>query len=156
MWQVSYRTTTFNPRRSLNKLFIAILASLCLLQVGCGHFLESSFELAPESRLPKWFSLPGGLSRVDVTVMLDFYSAPNSVTFTLRDVKKGRILSEVNASWSPLKLEHPRPGFPAGYPEYSLITINGITEIIEHRRMEPIFYITDDPAVWSQLGVGAQ
>jgi hypothetical protein len=54
----------------------------------------------------------------------------------------------------PLYLKHPPLGFPAGYPSYEIITVNGITEIIEHRKMEPIFYITDDPAVWKELGVG--
>jgi len=42
----------------------------------------------------------------------------------------------------------------SGYPSYEVITLNGITDIIEHRRMEPIFYVTDDPAVWKELGVG--
>jgi hypothetical protein len=52
------------------------------------------------------------------------------------------------------QLKHPPPGFPPGYPSYELITVNGIIEITEHRKMEPIFYITDDPAVWKELGVG--
>ncbi len=38
-------------------------------------------------------------------------------------------------------------GYPSGYPAYELITVNGTTEVIEHRKMEPIFYISDDPAV---------
>jgi len=46
-----------------------------------------------------------------------------------------------------------------GYPSYGAWTVRGITEIIEHRRMEPIFYITDDPEVrakvLSKLGAGA-
>jgi hypothetical protein len=52
------------------------------------------------------------------------------------------------------QLKHPPPGFPPGYPSYELITVNGIIEIIEHRKMEAVFYITDDPAVWKELGVG--
>ena len=32
-------------------------------------------------------------------------------------------------------------------------TVNGITDIIEFRKMEPVFYMTDDPAVWKELGV---
>jgi hypothetical protein len=54
----------------------------------------------------------------------------------------------------PNQLKHPPPGFPPSYPAHEVITVNGITEIIEHRKMEPIFYITDDPAVWKELGVG--
>jgi hypothetical protein len=53
----------------------------------------------------------------------------------------------------PLQLNHPPPGFPHGYPAYEIITVKGITDIIEHRKMEPVFYVTDDPAVWKELGV---
>jgi hypothetical protein len=42
---------------------------------------------------------------------------------------------------------------PIPYPLYELLTANGITEIIEHRRMEPVFYITDNPEVSRKLGV---
>ena len=42
---------------------------------------------------------------------------------------------------------------PIPYPSYEIISVNGLTEIIEHRRMEPIFYLTDDPHVKQQLGV---
>jgi hypothetical protein len=38
----------------------------------------------------------------------------------------------------------------SGYPAYQSISVHGITEIIEHKKMEPIFYVTDDPAVWKQ------
>jgi hypothetical protein len=50
----------------------------------------------------------------------------------------------------PFQLTDPPQGFPPDYPAYEAITINGITEIIEHRKMEPIFYVTDDPTVWKQ------
>jgi hypothetical protein len=53
----------------------------------------------------------------------------------------------------PLQLKHPPPGFPPGYPSYEIITVNGITDIIEHRKPEAIFYVTDDPTVWKELGV---
>ena len=43
----------------------------------------------------------------------------------------------------------------SGYPSYEVITVNGVIEIIEHRKLEPIFYITDDLAVLKELGVGA-
>ncbi len=80
----------------------------------------------------------------------------SSATFTLRD-KKGQVLTKVHGKTrglGPDYLKHPPPGFPPGYPSYSVITANGITDIIEHRKPEPIFYITDDPAVCKELGVG--
>ena len=38
-----------------------------------------------------------------------------------------------------------------GYPAYEVIAIDGITEIVEHRKMEPIFYLSDDPAIRRSL-----
>jgi hypothetical protein len=126
---------------------------------GCEWFPEATFELASESRLPKWISLPPGLTRADVTITMSYYIMPwgSSARFTLRD-KKGKVLTKVSGKVKgsePFQLKHPPPGFPPGYPSYEVITINGITEIIEHRKMEPVFYITDDPAVWKELGAGA-
>jgi hypothetical protein len=91
---------------------------------------------------------------------MSYYVKPwgRSSTFILRDTK-GQIRTKVNGKEKgsePLYLKHPPLGFPPGYPSYELITVNGITEIIEHRKMEPIFYVTDDPAVWKELGVGQQ
>ncbi len=71
----------------------------------------------------------------------------------LRD-KKGQILTKVygkEKGLEPLQLKNLPKGFDHGYPSYEVITVNGITEIIEHRKMEPVFYVTDDPAVWKEL-----
>jgi len=126
--------------------------------IGCEWFPESTFELASESRLPKWITLPPGLTRADISITMSYYVKPwgGSATFILKDTK-GQIRTKVAGKvkgLEPLQLKHPPPGFPPGYPSYELITVNGITEIIEHRKPEPIFYITDDPAVWKELGVG--
>ena len=126
--------------------------------IGCEWFPESTFELASESRLPKWITLPPGLTRADVSVTMSYYVMPwgTSATFILKDTKAKtwtKVDGKVKGS-ERFQLKHPPPGFPPGYPSYELITVNGITEIIEHRQMEPIFYITDDPAVWKELGVG--
>jgi hypothetical protein len=126
--------------------------------IGCEWFPESTFALASESRLPKWITLPPGLTRADVSITMSYYVKPwgRSAAFKLEDTK-GKIRTKVDGKVKgsePFLLKHPPPGFPPGYPSYELITVNGITEIIEHRQMEPIFYITDDPAVWKELGVG--
>ena len=94
----------------------------------------------------------------DVSITMNYYSMPwgGRATFILQDTKR-QIRTKVygkTRGLGPLQLKHPPPGFPPGYPSYEVITLNGITEIIEHRKMEPIFYITDDPAVWKELGVG--
>ena len=119
---------------------------------------ESTFELSNESRLPKWITLPPGLARADVSITMSYYSLPwgRNARFILKDTK-GQIRTKVSGKTrglGPNQLKHPPPGFPPGYPAYEVITANGITEIIEHRKMEPIFFITDDAAVWKELGVG--
>jgi hypothetical protein len=86
---------------------------------------------------------------------MNYYVKPwgRSATFILRD-KKEQILARVNGKekgLEPLHLKNSPNGSDRGYPAYEVITVNGITEIIEHRRAEPIFYVTDDPAVRKEL-----
>jgi hypothetical protein len=125
--------------------------------VGCEYFPESTFELASESRLPKWITLPPGHTRADISLTMSYYINPlgRNVKFILRDAKteKPIKLYGEEKDGGPFKLEHPPQGFPPGYPAYEVITVNGVIDIIEHRKMEPIFYATDDPAVWKELGV---
>src|SRR5262252_7386875 len=107
---------------------------VCFSLHGCDSFPESSFELASGSRLPKWFALPQGLSRPDVTVTMNYYVKPSgrTSTFILRNAKKEK-LAEVNGTQKdsePLKLKNPPPGFPPGYPTYEIVTANGVTEVI--------------------------
>jgi hypothetical protein len=138
-------------------LFVALAISGLAMDKACEWFPESTFELASESRLPKWITLPPGLTRADVSITMSYYIKPwgRRATFLLRD-KKGQVLTKVTAKMrgsEPLQLKHPPPGFPPGSPAYEVITANGITDIVEHRKMEPIFYMTDNPAVWKELGV---
>lgn len=137
--------------------FLVTLTFLSL-SIGCWWPPESTFELASESRLPKWITLPQGLTRDDVSLSMSYYVKPwgSSATFTLRD-RKGKILTtKIDGKvrgLGPNQLKHSAPGSPPGYPSYEVITVRGITEVIEHRRMEPTFYVTDDPAVRKELGV---
>jgi len=133
-------------------LFVA-LAIPCYAVAGCKYFPESTFELANDSRLPKWFTLSSGLKRADVSVTMSYYAKPwgRSALFVLQDTKgQTKVYGKLRGS-EPLQLAHPPQGFPHGYPSYEVVAVNGITDIIEHRKMEPVFYVTDDPAVWKEL-----
>jgi hypothetical protein len=149
----------FKRIRRIDKLLLFLVAlTIAGSTTGCEQFPEATFELARQSRLPKWITLPPGLTRVDVSVTMNYYVKPwgPSATFILRDTK-GQIRTKLNGKMrglGPNQLKHPPSGFPPGYPAYEVITVNGITEVIEHRKLEPIFYITDDPAVWKELGLG--
>jgi hypothetical protein len=150
----------FKVTRRVDKflLLLVVLTITGAVIVGREWFPESTFELSSQSRLPKWIILPPELTRADVSITMTYYIWPwdSSATFILQDTK-GKIRTKVNCKMKgsePLQLIHPPPGFPPGYPAYEVITANGITEIIEHRKPEPIFYITDDSAVRKELGVG--
>jgi hypothetical protein len=71
-------------------LFVALTISGSAI-VGCEYFPESTFKLASESRLPKWITLPPGLTRYDVSITMDLYDSlwGNDVKFILQD-KKGK------------------------------------------------------------------
>ena len=127
---------------------------LFILMVGCK---ESSFELSGESRLPKWFEIPAEMTRNEFRVTMDYYIGPSGrkAVFKLRD-RSNRILQKVTGRQQglhPIKLKGDSEGFPRGRPLYEIITVDGKTEIIEHRVRGPIFHITDDPSVWKELGV---
>jgi len=86
---------------------------------------------------------------------LNYYSAPlgGTAEFILKD-RKGKKLEVVNGkvrNLYPLHLMNPPQGFDAGYPAYEVVIAKGTTEIMEHRKMEPIFYVVDDPAVRREI-----
>jgi hypothetical protein len=144
-------------------LIVALCISSCAI-TGC---IESSFNLASESRLPKWITLPPGFSRTDVSVTLDFYSLPlgPDAIFILKD-RNGKKLAKLNGKEKnhyPLFLNSCPDRFDPGCPSYEVVVVNGITEIIRlrpyvaHENMEQngrivaLFYVTDDPAVRKEL-----
>jgi len=99
--------------------------------------------------------LPAALRRDQVTVTLDYYISPlgRTATFSLYD-PNGQRLRKVSGSVRgdhPLTLKKSSPG----YPFYEVITIDDLTDVVEHRAAEPTFYMTDDPVVRQELGVPA-
>lgn len=105
-------------------LVVAVCAFPCAL-AGC---IESSFELANESRLPQGLATPPGVTRKDVSVTLDFYT-PGPAKLTLRD-NNGRKLASVTGEvkGDPVYLKTPPDPLT---PAYEIIVINGVTEIME-------------------------
>jgi len=132
-------------RRVEKCLLVVALCASCFAFSGC---VESTFTLDGDSRLPRWFTLPPELTRRDVSVTLTYYTW-GPAKFTLKDWKgkKLAVISGKEQSSSPLHLT----GNHGFYPAYEVISANGITEIIEHRKPEPIFYVSDDPVVREEL-----
>jgi hypothetical protein len=135
-------------------LVVAILATACNPMRGCQ---ESFFTLAPQSRLPRWFTLPTGLSRGDVKVTLSYYSAPwGSQARIILWGPRGEKLADVTGSERPHpSLEKKRnqyDGFDPGTRIYTVVTVNGTSEVVEYPLRDGQFAITDDPALTQSIG----
>src|SRR5690349_16043685 len=93
--------------------FLLFLVALTIAgsAIGCEWFPESTFELASESRLPKWIILPSGLTRADVSVTMSLYDSlwGSDVKIILQDTK-GQTLTKVygiEKGRGSLYLKHP-------------------------------------------------
>jgi hypothetical protein len=127
-----------------------LAAMLLALAVTACIFPESSFTLARESRLPKWIKLPEAVTRADVDVIFDYFQRQEVKIKVLH--KRGKTLLTLTGKGT--YLAQPARGSAGGlYPAYKVVVVNGIPDIVEHRAMEPIVYMTDDPAVWKALGL---
>jgi len=127
---------------------ISLLLNACSPMRGC---LESEFDLAVESRLPRWFQLPPNVSRTDVGVKLKDWTAIWNTgpagEFIMAD-KHGKQLGDVITEFRRL------PSSPQGlsYPQYWTASTSGVIEVIEFKRVEPLFYVSDDPTIRAPLG----
>lgn len=128
---------------------LILLAFVFAVYKGCEMFPESTFQLSSDSRLPKWVTPPQGLTRADVSLTVNYYIVPWA-QFILRDKSKKVIEKQTGKMRCRVQVKNLPRDFPPHYPMYEAITVSGITEIIEHKKMEPIFYVTDDPVVWKQ------
>jgi hypothetical protein len=130
---------------------IIVVAFVAIAFAGCGLSPEATFTLAPESRLPSWFQLPPGQSRANVIVSMSYFVRPNgrSARFVMYG-SHGETIQKVTGKLSGLALVV-APGSSNGYPSYEVIAVNGAVEVVEHRAMEPIVYVTDDVDVLKKL-----
>ena len=116
-------------------------------------FIESEFTLSPDSPLPSWYpKIPEGYNREDLSIRLRYYAPPFDIDDTVfwvesswwhtlykttgRSERHPEFYDWAKKDW---KARH--------YPSFMKITIDGKTEIIEHKKMEPIFYISNEDAV---------
>ena len=120
---------------------VALVLSACSPTRGC---MESHFQLAADSRLPKWVDLPTNLKREDATIDLEYWGGPlgGSVTVKVNDKAGKQFLSltgNLEGGWG---LGEASSGDRSVFYK---VTINGVSELVEHRPSKAGFYITDDP-----------
>lgn len=121
-------------------------------------FIEAEFALAADSPLPAWFpEIPDGYKREDLKIRMRYYAPPWNIDNTvfwvegnwLRTIYKGTGKS----------VQHPKhePWQRADWnnrrnPSFVIVTIDGKTEIIEHKKMEPFFYVSSENEVKKTMG----
>jgi hypothetical protein len=125
-------------------LIVAICLSCCAIN-GC---IESIWELTSDSRLPKWITLPPGLTRADVKVGLEAMEPTRrgvDIKVALVD-RKYKKLAEVRGKSFDLS------------GRYFIDVVDGVPEIAglthhinEHGVDYPYFYVVDDPALKRKL-----
>jgi hypothetical protein len=135
-------------------LIFWLISTLTYHDPVTGAMVESNFALSDSSRLPMWFNLPQSYSRENLTVIIYYYASSDGKPDLKADLidKKGKSPKDIVMYGGGKVLEtkygHTKKlgsmGLDNPYPSYTEGTIDGIAEIIEHKAMEPIFYISDD------------
>jgi hypothetical protein len=88
------------------------------------------------------------MTRADVSVTVDYYTLGN-VRFQLKD-KTGKSLAEVTGKVInnyPLELPGCKQKVDRRCPAFEVVVVNGATEIMRYSKVEPIFYVNDDPGI---------
>ena len=137
---------------------IAILAVLlflrqCSLDPTSGFDMryglaESNFNLARESRLPRWFQLPDGVSRGDITVEFVYFLSKTKIAAINNKTGKIFFSAEADQKHHPIteaESKRMKQGWPC--PSYVLISANGIEEVIAHIEKGDIVYIVEPSEV---------
>ena len=162
--RAAFPTRRLNRRHRLKRLRKLLLLTT-LLFISCNPLrgcAENSFQLVPESRLPKWLTVPSGYRReqleVWVTDHVPLTALVDDVVVRAADHQSGRLLITLTGR----RCEHPRidqvkrnqwGGFDPGtqLPGFTIIIVNSVMEVIKHdppgHEDGGWFAITDDDAV---------
>lgn len=140
----------------MNSIYKRLLIVTVIILTGCS---EANFILSNESRLPKWFDNEKVISGESYKVTMDYYIysfTGRKAVFELYEnddfLYKSKVIGSMIGK-EPFRLKNPSTGLTEKYPAYEVINVSGTIDIVEHRRMEPVFYMSDDPNVWKALGL---
>ncbi len=126
-------------------LIILLLMFAGAILEGCSN-VESVFQLAPESRLPRWIILPATYSRADVTMKITIYTFGEVKTTVYGPAPKHEKLSEVTGTirWHPSTEQkfNEQKRYDV-FPNYSIISVKGIDEVFEQKGKNDLLYVCD-------------
>jgi hypothetical protein len=128
-------------------LWLSLIVVACSPVRGC---VESNFTLAPDSRLPQWYSLSATAKRSDVALELYYWTS-------------GTAVFEPSGNWGAPARKligqscwHPRTRYTKnadgtytapGGPEYVIVKIDGTVDVVEHNHVPGVFRMTDDQSI---------
>jgi hypothetical protein len=125
-------------------LVVAIFVCSCVIN-GC---IGSIWELTSDSRLPKWITLPPGLTRADVRVIEE----------VMEPTRRGVVVKVILYNKKNKKLEEMRGKSFKLSGRYFVDVVEGVPEIIglktqrnKHGDDMPYFFVVDDPALKRKL-----
>ena len=123
-----------------------LIVALCISSFAITGCVDSVNYLASDSRLPKWFTLPPGLTPADVTVVR-YAMEPTSRGVDKVVLYEGRYKKLSEVSGKSIRLGN-----------FLLNVVNGVPEITEYKAQNdehgnrmPCFYVVDDPALNRKL-----
>jgi hypothetical protein len=135
---------------------LTLIALACLL-CGCytpgRGYLESRFDLVMDARLPKFFDTSGQISPRGYKARVELYSSDSTPESSARVMivdPSGRTVFDKQAKswWHPLD-DKDRPA--GHFPNHTVVSFDGVLDIFEQRRMEPLLYLSDDRKLWDAL-----
>ena len=143
------------------KHHIIMLLFVSIITVSIGGCVEAILSLSDKSRFPRWITLPECKNRNDFFVKMEWHSTLTDGKIIFKLYEKGSLFAfreydvttDTKNNIRSLQLPSQYGDTSKIFPKYIMITINGIKDIVEQRKMEPIFYMTDDPSVWKEFGV---
>jgi hypothetical protein len=135
---------------------VAFVGFFAVLLTSCGPgsgFVEAGYELAPESRLPRWFGeVSAKYDRKDLAVKVRFYSPifpVDNVEVDLVD-RSGRILSHATGR----SFEHPvsqerraKANDLPVFPHWDVVIVTGVMEVLEFKGRSNLVDVSDEPAL---------
>lgn len=127
-------------------LFISIAL---FIMMGCS-VVSGNFVLDNKSPLPVWFKNQSNIPRENLTVEITIFEAyeyrPGKVSFKIFD-SNGKKLTTATGTWEwhPISLKRIKEG-NAGVPSWTIIKVNGTTEVYEQGPRNNLLRIVGDPS----------
>jgi hypothetical protein len=86
---------------------------------------------------------------------MDYYSRPGrrSAVFVLRDGSGAKVMEVSGEKRGSAPTSFTKGDAAFEYPLYEVISVGNVVEVVEHRRLEPVFYLVDNPEILRRLGV---